>query len=625
MNFQITDSGLLPLKRGRMIKQLSDSTISGVIDAIVELVTNADDAYERIEEGDMLDPSIIEIFVTRAKGGKCTKIVVRDSASGMSFETLRKAIEFSGDTSGFKEGKSVRGFFGRGLKESIIALGSGIILSYKEEILSRANIYYDSVEKDAKFEIGITHPSEEDLIKYGFSDSSGTIVTIDVTNEKKNYIPSSDTFKCLIEKHYSLRDVNSSSNRKIVLHIIEPSKEFTYPIKYVYPSGKVVYQSDFVLEGKTTKIKIYQAEKPLESPISPDGEAGLLIKTEGSILDNKLFGFESEPAALYFFGEIICPSIASTIRDFGDESIVDLNRGGLNWKHDHNVQIQQKITPILKPLITKMRESISSKDDEKVPKNIDKALSEICKKLSKIAHGLLEEENPGKGDIETFTIRPLFANIEPGASRSLTVYCPKQMAEGEGTNVVEVVSNNPAVKIVNEKIILKEYPKDADIVYNTFEVEGYNEGDSSTIIASLGRLIDTCEVRVSQLGKIGKHKKRNLAGGIFKKIVASTEDNPIQRFSYVEGGTLKIYTKFPGVNKYIGDHFENTETPEGRAILSEILIEAFSRFISTRRAGRAISEDLYVVLSEMDKLRRLCSGDVYSLVFNTNFKDKLDS
>ena len=58
----------------------------------------------------------------------------------MSEEDLLKAIEFAGETSGFAEGRKVRGFFGRGLKESIIALGKGTIMTLKDGVLSRTVI-----------------------------------------------------------------------------------------------------------------------------------------------------------------------------------------------------------------------------------------------------------------------------------------------------------------------------------------------------------------------------------------------------------------------------------------------------------------------------------------------------
>ena len=110
----------------KIISQLSRATIKNIVDGIVELVTNSDDSYKRLEEKRVKTSGKIEIYVNRKKGGICENLKIKDYAEGMTKEELEKAIEFGGETSGFLEGRSVRGLFGRGLKETIVSL---IILS----------------------------------------------------------------------------------------------------------------------------------------------------------------------------------------------------------------------------------------------------------------------------------------------------------------------------------------------------------------------------------------------------------------------------------------------------------------------------------------------------------------
>lgn len=130
--------------------EMSLSTIRYLYDAIVELVTNSDDSYKRLEKDDIADKKEIKIFVRRFKGGKCEKLEVIDFAQGMDKEKLKEASVFAGETSGFREGQSVRGLFGRGLKESIIALGKGEIYSIKDNILSVAEVWKDNKDKKPK-------------------------------------------------------------------------------------------------------------------------------------------------------------------------------------------------------------------------------------------------------------------------------------------------------------------------------------------------------------------------------------------------------------------------------------------------------------------------------------------
>ena len=111
----------------RLVVELSKATVQNLIDGIVELITNSDDSYKRLEEKGEAVNGEIEIYVNREKGGICENLVVKDFAEGMSKQDLISAIEFAGETSGFESGKSVRGLFGRGLKETIISFGEGEI------------------------------------------------------------------------------------------------------------------------------------------------------------------------------------------------------------------------------------------------------------------------------------------------------------------------------------------------------------------------------------------------------------------------------------------------------------------------------------------------------------------
>ncbi len=91
----------------RVTIQMSYGTIRYLYDAIVELVTNSDDSYKRLEKDDIADKGEIRICVRRLKGSKCERLEVIDFAEGMNKEKLEKALIFAGEASGFEEGKSV--------------------------------------------------------------------------------------------------------------------------------------------------------------------------------------------------------------------------------------------------------------------------------------------------------------------------------------------------------------------------------------------------------------------------------------------------------------------------------------------------------------------------------------
>ena len=623
------EKGKLPLKRGRLIKSMADSTIRSVLDAAVELITNSDDSYSRLEQEGNLVSGKIEICLERASGGKCKLIKVKDEAGGIPHDSLKEAIEFGGETSGLKEGRTVRGLFGRGLKESIIALGKGTIVTLNNNILSIATIWYDKDIKDAMYEmkVPIMNPPIDQLQQYGIESSPGTVVTIEIENDDISYIPAKNKIQTYISDHFSLRDITSSDRRKATLNYREVDSRdkfsMTLPQVYEYPPGKIVFKDTIKLNGEEVYFNISQSDIQLDSPKNPNGKAGLLIKTEGAILDNQLFGYEVDPAGLYFFGQITCPYIAKTVRA-GDDSIIDQNRGGLEWRHSTNKKLEVKAKEILNDLIMKKKQEMKVDKDEKVAEPIQQLLDKVCKELSNLAKEELEDTLPSEGEIEFFTIRPLFANIEPNNLRSFGVYAPKYLCDDEGTKFVRVVSSNQNIKVLNSDIKLDFYKNDPEVLTNSFKVIGSNVGEISIITANLGSLTSNCEVRIGEMKHGGKKRSRRKGGGgFFKKVVPAHEEEPIQRFQYLEGGIIKIFVKFPGIQKYIGENFEKIESMEGRAILSEIIIETFCRQISRQQTGKSVSPEIDAVIANMDRLRIKASNIVYDTIFRANLKEIL--
>ena len=55
----------------------------------------------------------------------------------MDRQKIELATTFFADASEYKKNKNVRGYFGRGLKETIIALGIGEIITIKDNKLNR--------------------------------------------------------------------------------------------------------------------------------------------------------------------------------------------------------------------------------------------------------------------------------------------------------------------------------------------------------------------------------------------------------------------------------------------------------------------------------------------------------
>lgn len=578
----------------RITLQMSYATIRYLYDAIVELVTNSDDSYKRLYKDGIADKGEIRIFVRRLKGSKCERLEVIDFAEGMDKEKLEKALIFAGEASGFEEGKSVRGLFGRGLKEAIIALGKGEIYSIKDDKLSIAEVWIDKKPKRRLIEKAYT-PTKEEREEIGITEGNGTTVRIIVTNDKIK-CPDLKTFLPQITNHYALRDINSATNRKVILEFESPGKgnlKVFKTISYEAPrvKEKVVDQSiKLPVYGDNIDLRIYESDEELESPSNnPFASAGLLIKTSGAILDNQLFKkYQSEKAGCFFFGEVMWPNLAKRLRE--GESLLDLNRVGIEWRHEICQVLENEIERILEPFIEEKMRQLEVKPARKPSEKVNKLNRVLCSLLNRLAKDHFSETRLDTGlvgdeKINDLTIKPSYANLELEKEKPFSVYAPLTIVGiGSGPYQAEVKSSSPThIQILNPTVTLQPHRERPLLYYGNFRVLGKTDKEEATLTCIFGEHIATANVMVAPPGKIGRRKKIKAKGGFFRRIEADRRVNPSQRVRYdEENGIIWIYVKFPGVSKYLEDNlsFRRSEGSAPMPMYAELVGEAFCRFIA---------------------------------------------
>jgi len=100
--------------------------------ALVELITNSDDSYARMEKTGLQPSGRILIAYERHQGGAL--LVVTDQAEGMSFARACQVLAYGGAHSPLARGeRGGRGYFGRGLKQALYGLGHGWIETIHHE------------------------------------------------------------------------------------------------------------------------------------------------------------------------------------------------------------------------------------------------------------------------------------------------------------------------------------------------------------------------------------------------------------------------------------------------------------------------------------------------------------
>jgi len=193
----------------RVAEQQARATIkNNPILALVELVTNSDDSYRRLENaGFKADGRIIIELVRRYEG---SVIRVMDYAEGFDESRMDERVGgYGGDTSGFTEKDAGRGYWGRGLKEAMIAMGFGSVESIRDDFLHKCTLEHLNYKRNNP--IKITRAIRNNL---GVKEN-GTVVTLKAVNEGIR-MPQFETLKHSLEYYYSLRDIMSSGSREVL-------------------------------------------------------------------------------------------------------------------------------------------------------------------------------------------------------------------------------------------------------------------------------------------------------------------------------------------------------------------------------------------------------------------------
>lgn len=588
----------------RLIEQLAKTTIKNLIDGLVELITNADDSYKRLENEGKNTKGEIEIFLNRKKGGICEKLIIKDYAEGMTQEYLeKKALVFAGDTSGYETTKTVRALFGRGLKETIIALGEGRIITVKDKKQCSTSLWIDEKTKKSQYD----NEQLKNLVET--NENNGTVVDISIQNESIK-IPEFDKFKEQLSKHLSLRDINSSSKRNIKLTFVDVkrgNKQISTQIKFSYPTGKKIFEKEITLsnnEGKAT-VRIYESDNQLDfQKNNPLGLAGILVKTNGAILDNQYnqSQYSSDPAALYFFGEIICYDLDDKIRK-EEIGIINPTRGGLEWRHDYCQMLSNTIDKILEPFISEKRKNLEKKPDKAVKETTNKMLKKLCNLLNELAKNELEGEfEPPPDtppDINDLTIIPSIANVQLDKPRILLIVAPTEIVDKEGTEIQIHSDNSKEIYSLTSTTKLEKSSKYPEKLWSKyFKVVGTIEGAEATITVQLGSRTVSAKIKVAPPKEIGKRKPKRKGGFITEiKLDENNIKGENQRVFYEsQTGIIWINVNFPSTNKFIKSGFEGIENETGKLLVAELVGEAFCKQLARTK----IETDIKIPGNEID-------------------------
>lgn len=429
---------------------------SDIVRALIETITNSDDAYGE-------DTGKIRVEVEHRRGP--WTVITRDRAKGMTAERMMEAIEgLGGRTSGFETGEDVRGNLGRGAKD-LAAFGWVEFESicdgrYARMILEETG---DTRRSDRT-------ASKEDRERLGVPRGNGTVVTMHVTGNIR--CPRHPRLKEKLSTHYQLRDILSDPRREVTL--VEANRGTSETLRYSHPALPVVYSEELPIRGypaATAVVTIYRNPERFDDPPSDPGRPeGLLIKGRRAIYENTFFSFENNPHAGWFSGVVQCRYIDELASEYdrrflarepqdptNNVPIITRSRDGLEHNHPFYRALVTAVEEPLAELIAAEEEKAKGEGVHETAKT-RRALDVLGRDLARLIdedlrqiddEGLPPEEG---GEVPPVKLVPEQVVTYMGEDKTVTVQVRADLrmeeatAEVEPGGVVELV-DGPSVKL----------------------------------------------------------------------------------------------------------------------------------------------------------------------------------
>lgn len=474
----------------RLVARRVKTAIQGnAITALVELITNCDDSYRRLERANVTVRGRIEVLYR--KEGYSGHFAVRDSAAGMSYAEFSRAFEkYGAATSGFDAGEAVTGFFGTGAKNALGGMSNGRICTFKDDVFTECRVFLDGNNLMGEID---SQPAAAALRSKHGIDSNGTVAYFSADREKGQRVPQFDKlFQCLAN-HWRLRKIMTNHKRKVFL-INEGEKQKRLPLTYGIPKGKEVHAEQFSVpvDGYgdfPIRFSLSRAETEL-SQSTEEREGGLLILDEAeSVLDMSLFKYDNEPLASRSFGEVVIGRFRELLES--EEPVLKEERDGLDRSHPVCraiiSEIEKRIERMVKEEQLRQREVRSDIDVEENRRYRDafKILNEIAELEVDVVNLGQEPTDQIEPPPDGLGIYPDSAHITVGKRYGFQIRMDTRVVRPG--SLVKVFCNSGKVRLISKSEFSVPLPEESHLAMQYVTVEGTEAGACATLSVNVGK------------------------------------------------------------------------------------------------------------------------------------------
>ena len=480
--------------------------IRDVFDALVELITNADDSYHRLYEKRLRaedgGPILIEYVASRDR----PLIIVHDKAEGM---TLAEMHERLADVGTRRSAVGDRGFMARGAKDCT-ELGEMMFESIKDDRFYKCTL----TTKPQFIPMEDRKATKEIREALHIARGNGTVVTLKV--DPARTLPRFDNLLRNLPWHHALRDLlRDNSATRVLIKNLNRADADPERLAHRDPVGDVVINETFNVPGydATARLTIWRAPEPFEDTESRFRRSGLVVKGTRAIHECSLLypEFERDALAKKYYGRLESPDIDRLLREYDDRRersephppdnsslLIDPNRQqGLNRDHTFTKALFLVPSERLRALIAAEREADRNRRRAIANQDTQNRLDRLAKRASEFLRQQLEElDELGAGeDVDKSAFKhgtliyPTYLNIGLQEERTLTFYAKATLIDrSKVDHVAKVTVDDPAVVPLDASFEVRPHRSRDDRFLGTFRVRGDSVKDSVIIRVSLDGL-----------------------------------------------------------------------------------------------------------------------------------------
>lgn len=413
-------------------------------------------------------------------------------------------------------------------------------------------------------------------------------------------------------------------------------------MEYKAPIGKeVLKKENFKIHEfpASVDIQIYQSDVPL-SMDGPCRDGGLLIKGRTAIHDITLCSYDSNPYAAKLYGTVQCKYIDELMKK--EEQILSDRRDGLDWNHPFCKTLKKIIDEEIKLLINKMKKEEDSKtkdiENEKTKERFRNAIERINKiaadELGADGKGRLKDDSGDEKDIvgkipaNGFDFIPEYYHILSGRSSSLTLKAIVPWVIENGATI-EIMSDSSDVKLEKTKFIVKQDDAEGGVVAFNPRVNGSRVGAEAIVTAKVNGYKAEAFIKVvSKKERPVDPTPKKAKSILFSNIQLDPTLIPKVRHYYEkETAVIKIATKHPSVEMYLGPSGEGQNELHFQVLIAELVTDCICREIARRKAEDSklpiLGERMDAVNREHNRLINEYAHIVHQVLVSEDVRRKL--